>query len=420
LVLTEDSNQMQIPIQALHWIFMSFWKFLALLSLLCGIATSATAQQSNESCSRPKAIESGAFEQPMEFAAATSKGNSLTSSWISATGKIGPETPERFRAFLASEQYVSGQIILHSSGGNLAAGMELGRRIRQAGLTVHIGRTERSFLHWSGQVDPCDTWADTVEAGICASSCAYAFLGGIERFVDSPYYPTTAPNLLGFHQFYGNPERGSDMLTAEQVAQIETSTLAIAQALTGQIVLYAIEMGVDARIVALASVTPSDDLYYPTATELEELSIASGSGLRPWFMEPYGEGLVTAAKPYRSDSFLNQITAFCSKGSGMASFLITMYLNPYFTNPDDLPLDAVELTIDGQLHTIRRWDLTLRFSNDKIFITVPIEALKTQLVRAREIDFSLDAARVMGGFREGRELGDIERQSLALAWRNCI
>ena len=51
---------------------------------------------------------------------------------------------------------------------------------------------------------------------------------------------------------------------------------------------------------------------------------------------------------------------------------------------------------------------------------IPVEALKTRLTRAQAIDFRLNAARVMGGFREGRELSDIERQSLALAWRNCI
>ncbi len=93
---------------------------------------------------------------------------------------------------------------------------------------------------------------------------------------------------------------------------------------------------------------------------------------------------------------------------------------PSYPNPDDLPLEAVELTIDGQLHSIGRRALTLRYGDDKIFITVPIEALKTDLTRALEIDFRLDAARVMGGFSEGRELSDIERQSLALAWRNCI
>ena len=399
-------------------LFGGLWKCLGAICFSLWAAVPANAQQTNGNCDRPPALEVKAFDQPMTFSMATNKGNMSTSAWIAATGTIDSETPSRFRAFLEAEPYLPSQIVLHSPGGNLAAGLELGRMIRQAGLTAHIGRSERSFESYNA---PCDTWYDGVEAGICASSCAYAFLGGQERFVDSPYYPTTSPNLLGFHQFYGSPERGREMLTAAQVAEIETTALSNAQAITGQIVLYAIEMGIDPRVVAFAASIPSDDLYYPTARELDELSIVSGTGLRAWFMEPYAEGLVTAANPHRSDSMLQQITAFCRRGSNAASFLITMDLaTPSYPNPDDLPLSAVELTIDGQMHSIARRDLTVRYGDETIFITVPVERLKSRIIEAQRIEFRLDAARVMGGFREGNEMDDVARQSLALAWRNCI
>ena len=380
-------------------------------------AVPTNAQQANDTCDPPPALEDNAFDQPMTFSSATTKGNMSTSAWISATGVIDMDTPSRFRGFLESEPYLPRQIILHSPGGNLAAGLELGRMIRQAGLTAHVGRSERSFESYSA---PCDTWYDGVEAGVCLSSCAYAFLGGQERLVDSPYY-STGPNLLGFHQFYGSPERGREMLTATQVAEIETAALSVAQAITGQIVLYAMEMGIDPRVVAFASSIPSNDLYYPTARELDELSIVSGTGLRAWFMEPYAEGLVTAANPHRSDSTLQQITAFCQRGPNTANFLITMDLaTPSYPNPDDLPLSAVELTIDGQMYSIARRDLAVRFGDEAIFITVPVERVKSRILEAQRIEFRLNAARVMGGFREGNELDDFARQSLALAWRNCI
>lgn len=391
----------------------TLYALIALVNLSCA----AVAQESSASCSAPSALRPGAFDEPMTFSAATNKGNMSTSAWISATGKIGPETPARFEAFLKRGGYPLGQIVLHSPGGNLVAGLELGRMIREAGLTAHIGKTRRAF---EGYDEPCNTWWDEIEAGACASSCAYAFLGGKERFVDSPYYPT-GPNLLGFHQFYGSPERGADMLTSDQVAEIESSTLSVAQALTGQIVLYAIEMGIDPRIVAFASSTPSEDLYYPTPTELDEFSIASGEGLRPWFMEPYADGLVTAAKPHRSDSMMEQITAFCRKGDGAPHFLITMDLQtPSYPNPNDLPLHAVEIFIDGQVHTIARHRLDVRYGGPSIYITVPVGPLEDRIARAVELGFRLEAARVMGGFREGRKLDEIARQSLALAWQNCI
>jgi hypothetical protein len=386
--------------------------------LFCLSATGAAAQSSAESCNRPLALSAAAFDRSMVFSTATNKGNMSTSGWIVAVGVIGPETPAQFSAFLAELEYESGgQIILNSPGGNLVAGMELGRLIRETGLTAHIGTTQRTFESYNA---PCDTWFDEVTAGICASSCAYAFLGGLERFVDSPYYPTE-PNLLGFHQFYGNPDRGSDLLTAQQVSDIEATTLSVAQAITGQIVLYAIEMGIDARIVAFASATPSDDLYFPTPEELDDLSIASGSGLRSWFMEPYADGMVTAARPNRSDSMVEQITAFCSLRSGTSNFLIKMDLEtPSYPNSDDLPLDAVELTLDGREYSIGRQSLAVRYVDDSIFITLPVDTIKGQILNSRVIDFRLDAARVMGGFREGREMSDIERQALALAWKNCI
>ena len=46
-------------------------------------------------------------------------------------------------------------------------------------------------------------------------------------------------------------------MTPEQAAGIRASTLSLAQAITGQIVMYAVQMGIDPRIVAFASATPS-------------------------------------------------------------------------------------------------------------------------------------------------------------------
>lgn len=378
--------------------------------------SSASAQQQSDSCSRPAALEYRAYNAPMTFSWATNKGNMNTSAWIVATGVIQPETPDQFRSFLEREGGAGGQLVLHSPGGNLAAGLEMGRIIRSSGLTTHIGRTDRTFESYN---TPCDTWFDEVLTGTCASSCAYAFLGGEVRFVESPYYPTEG-SRLGFHQFYGGNDGEAELITAEQAARIRASTLSVAQAITGQIVMYAVEMGIDPRIVAFASSTPSDDLYFPTAAEIAELQIASGSGLAAWFMEPYNAGLVTAARPSRSDSMLEQITMFCL-GAGKAWMLITMDLQtPSYPNPDDLPLKAVEVLIDGQLHVISRRALDVRYGDGLILIRAPMDGLAGLLSGARQIEFSLDAARVMGNFREGHDLDETARRSIALAWRNCI
>jgi hypothetical protein len=356
----------------------------------------------------------------MVFSAASNKGNQSGSNWTVATGIIDGDTPTRFEAFLASGQG-SSHIVFHSPGGNLSAGLELGRMLRQTGMTAHVGNTNRRYATWDGQVDQCDTWADAVTSGICVSSCAYAFLGAENRLVNSGYYRSTSTHILGFHQFYDTTTSPSGLLTPDEVAGIQASTLSIAQAVTGQIVLYAVEMGVDPRIVAFAAATPSDELYYPTSSELEQLNIASINGLSSWVMEPYGSGLVTTSKPNRSDSLLQQVTAFCAGEQGSARFLITMRLaTPSYLNPEDLPLYAVEIRIDGELYGVVRQDLIVRYSDNSILITVPVGVLRPVIINAQKIQFSLNAARSMGGFWEGSELSIVDRQSLSLAWRNCF
>jgi hypothetical protein len=378
-----------------------------------GNANSSVGEVATE-CARPSALKDGAFDAPMTFSWATNKGNMSTSAWIVASGLISPETPQEFRTFMEAEGWPAGQLVLNSPGGNLAAGLELGRLIRKAGLTTHIGTTVRTFDSYDAS---CDSWYDTVEAGFCASSCAYAFLGGEVRFVNSPYYPTIG-SLLGFHQFYS--ASNDDLITPEEAAAIQASTLSLAQAITGQIVMYAVEMGVDPRIVAFASATSSNDLYFPTPEEVAELSVASGSGLGDWLMEPYNEGLIIAARPRRSDSMLQAITMFCRKG-GQPSMLISMDLRTTsYPDPGDLPLKAVEIKIDGQLFSVRRHDLQIHYGDDTIFITTPMNGVRDLLVNAQKVEFSLDAARAMGNFREESDWDNIVLKSLNLAWRNCI
>ncbi|SNR68004.1 hypothetical protein SAMN06265378_11640 [Paracoccus sediminis] len=397
---------------------MHVFQFLLCLSLLIPWATVAHSQQTGGECPRPLAMEEGAFERPMVFSMATSKGNMTTSTWIAATGRIELDSADRFREFLARENLTQSQVVLHSPGGSLQAGMELGRLFREHGMTTHIGRTRRDIESYAS---PCDTWFDMVEAGICASSCAYAFLGGEVRFVDSPYYPTEN-SRLGFHQFYrGSSEEGAEMLTSQQVAELRSSTLSVAQAVTGQIVLYAMEMGIDPRIVALAAATPSDSLYFPTAAEMEELSIASGKGLSTWFMEPYSDGLVTATRPNRSDSVLQQVTAFCSGPSGEPKLLIKMRMGST-GDPDPVRsyVNAILISVDSKTYAIPKSDLSIRYEGGSAFLTVPVVGLPSLLVSAHRLEFGIDAARVMGLFQEGGELDPMSRSALALAWKNCI
>jgi len=390
--------------------------FFAFLLLFAAPALAERIQ--NGACDVESGLEDAAFSQPMQFFTASNRGNMTTSSWIVAVGQITAETPARFTEYLASQPYVPDQIVFHSPGGNLAAGLELGRMIRADNFTTNIGQTIRETTYTG---TPCNGWAEAVWQGVCASACAYAFLGGSTRFIDGPYYPNDG-NLLGFHQFYTS--RANDlegMLSRSEAAEIESSAYSVAQIITGGIVLYAMDMGIDPRIVAFASATRSDDLYYPTPSEVEELNIATTMGLGEWFMEPYGQGLVTAVRPRRESSLLQQVTAFCQARAREPRILLTMdHANPYFVSAADLPIYGLEVILNGTVHRIGREALDVRLSSPTITISAPAGWLETRIDSLTHLGIRLDAARVMGGFFEEGPLDDTSRKAILLAWRNCV
>lgn len=389
-------------------------KVSAGLLLVAATVSSASGQVI---CDVPAAFEEHAFTEPMTFTSATSKGNMSTSVWISATGVIGPETPDRFARFLQEQDFPPSNVVFHSPGGNLIGGLELGRMIRERSMTTHIGRTDREFL----EEGTCRSWADTVYSGLCASSCAYAFLGGETRFVESEYYPTDG-NLIGFHQFYGETDRGAEMLSETEVSEIKATTLSTAQVITGEIVLYALEMGIDPRIVAFAAATPSDDLYFPAPSEIVDLNIATGRGLGAWFMEPYADGLVAAARPLAPDSMLQQVTAFCDEGDGKQILISMDLVTPSYPKVENLPLNGVEIQVDGVKYNAARSQIDVRYNTvgDTVLIAVPVSGIANKIGSADHLRFNLDAPRVMGNFFEGGELDDMQRKAIRLAWRNCI
>lgn len=79
------------------------------------------------------------------------------------------------------------------------------------------------------------------EPGICASACAYAFLGKELRGL-------SADAKLGFHRFYSK-----DALASSTTKLFSGQDLDDTQRITAALSLYIVNMGVDARLLALAS-----------------------------------------------------------------------------------------------------------------------------------------------------------------------
>jgi hypothetical protein len=186
----------------------------------------------------------GREEDPMRFEVIQL---SKSISFLQAIGTITKETPAEFARFMASDAgKISKDLALHSPGGDVLAGLELGRAIRHARLNTSIGRS----IPLEGVMR-----VYRYKEATCASACAYAFLGGIGRS-----YPAGAVYAL---------KRDAAALP-EPVAQ------------------YVTEMGVDPRLLT-AEAGP-----LPEEQSKEWRVVYDGSGLTTFTVED-GRGKTVAA-----------------------------------------------------------------------------------------------------------------------------
>ena len=118
-------------------------------------------------------------DQPMTFEWGSVYGDVPA---IFADGEFTPETPEALRAFLkrSTQQTPETMIYLSSLGGDLTAGMEVGKIIRQANLNTAVARNTRNPAD-ANTID-LDAFS-RVYPGHCVSACSLAFLGGVKREV---------------------------------------------------------------------------------------------------------------------------------------------------------------------------------------------------------------------------------------------
>ena len=117
--------------------------------------------------------------------------------WL-AQGKIERKTEDALGE--AAKRMVPGTIILlNSLGGDLVGGLRLGQAIRARQFHTWVIHPQKGGV----------TISDAKTAGKCFSSCAYAFMGGVQRQVDPS-------GMLGVHQF----RQLEDKLDAVQAQKI--------------------------------------------------------------------------------------------------------------------------------------------------------------------------------------------------------
>jgi hypothetical protein len=177
-------------------------------------------------------------------------------SWdIFASGEVDLQDGEKLERLLAEKSIPSGsELHLHSGGGSLLGGLNLGRVIRSHNLTTDIA-TKGKFENGIQFTDP----------GHCMSAAALAFLGGGFRFVSEG-------SKYGVHRFSLGREspRGVDD----------------AQVISASVVEYIRSMDVDTELFSISSEVPADDILELPWGTLKRLNVAN-NGIKPakWSIE---------------------------------------------------------------------------------------------------------------------------------------
>ena len=188
----------------------------------------------------------------------------------------------------------------------------------------------------------------------CHSACVYAFAGGVRRFADD--------KVLGVHQFY----RPDDALQPfdKSLSAVDFANM---QKLTAVLNEYVREMGVDPRLVSMASkITPWDPIYRLNKTELESLNLdttpTKTGGSANWQVQPAGNGAMAITNQMQDGAGRTATLAImCSRYQKQAVIIkllvqdksvdwAAIFSHPFDKTPQnyDFELDGRYLTLDSR------------------------------------------------------------------------
>lgn len=152
----------------------------------------------------------------------------------SLSGQIAPGDGERIIRQIEARGDGAPQVIrLDSPGGSVTDALELGRTIREAGLST-----------------------DMESGAICLSACPYVLAAGTERSADEDA-------RIGVHQHYFGENTLLPAFTA--VSDIQRGQ--------GLVMRYLDEMGIDLRLMEPALMTPPKEIYLLTREELRDFNL---------------------------------------------------------------------------------------------------------------------------------------------------
>ena len=343
------------------------------------------------------------FNRPMTFVLAGNGGNcDEDCQWTNATGVIEPDTPANFRKYIAANPY-SGTVYFNSPGGNLIAGLKLGEAIRDKSLATNVGET---YVYEGGP------WK-SIRQGICASACAYAFLGGTKR---SLYEGSE----LGFHQFSADPS----LKALDAVTNLEEIGLSRGQLITGLIAAYLVEMGIDARLLTIAAQATPDNVITLRRDDLMQFRVLTPIGWSAWKLEAVDRGITATSMNLDPDSLEQSIGIYCTDPGGQTYVALALKRYADFSREDFVKaITQVKLTIDGTAYALAKNHLTLAAEPHAYVLGLPLTAQAAEsLTAGTAVKIAADSGHAFYDFGPSADvrLDQTSRNMIRLAFRNCL
>jgi hypothetical protein len=319
--------------------------------------------------------------------------------WIAADGTFDAGADGRLRAFLKKLGPRKLPIFFHSPGGSIAAGLGIGRLMRERGLTAGVGwtvpqgcdprqareeacdRLKRSGRDLPAQLDTART--------MCNSSCVYALVGAAVREIG-------AGVQLGIHSssisFSLKRTDGAGHVTRVP-AKVPPAMMRMAmQAGYDRVAAYLREMGISPGLLAAAREVGNDRLRFLSRGELVAFGIDRRDFVEGawWFVDqPTGASAVKVieARDPAAGPFHKMVLRLACRNTAAIRFQFVRELGAdkatlsiplrVRASGKDFPLTpgvAVAQTDDKPAVEVRSADLPLSVLTDAAFVVETAES----------------------------------------------
>ena len=240
---------------------------------------------------------------------------------IFAEGDFTPDTPAAFKSFLArSGQPTRDRMIYFSSlGGDLSAGMEVGKIVRKAELNTGVARASRD----PGQANLIDLdFNSRVYPGHCISACSLAFLGGVKREVKPG-------SIYAVHQVSMNCiDKRKALASYPWVAMPNVNycpdldeALTMLQVANGVVVEYVRSMGVDPIFIAEMSRAGPEAINTLPEDKLREYKIIYEFRTESWEFQTDSQGQFFLQYLHGDQWRRDKVEIFCNRTNAPRLYL---------------------------------------------------------------------------------------------------